>query len=117
MNREITPWKLVVNSLYPLENPMLVEPDFWNYIYDVSNKLRKELKNVVIRDNFSSLKMTLWDNDPFIVKKDGKISLNSKYRNKQYFSEVINYGLDDNIKNNILQVAKEVYLEKLTLTN
>jgi hypothetical protein len=109
MSRDLTPWKLVVNSLYAVREPMRIEPDFWEYIYIVADKIREEIRNIKIQDDHYSIQNVLWSIDPFISKEGGGVSLRNEFRNKDYFENVINEGLDYDIKNNLVVIISKAY--------
>lgn len=109
MCRELTPRSLVVNSLYGAAKPIPIEPDFWEYIFIVSNKLKERIKGIEIQNDHYSIENVLWYQDPFILKQGNTICLNDEFRNAPYFANIVNGGLDEDIKNILPIVVKEAY--------
>ena len=109
MCRELTSWNLVVNSLFGAERPIRIEPDFWQYILFVSDKLKEEISKVEIRNDHYSIENVLWYEDPLIIKQGDNIRLNDKYRDESYFSDIVNRGLDEDIKNTLPSLVKKAY--------
>lgn len=109
MCRELTPRSLVVNSLYAAVNPIPIEPDFWQYISIVSKILEERISDIEIRNDHYSIESVLWYQDPFILKQENTIHLNEKFRDESYFANIVNDGLDEDIKNILPSIIKEAY--------
>jgi len=109
MCRELTPRSLVVNSLYGANKPILIEPDFWKYLSILSKKLKERIENITIYNDHYSIENVLWYRDHLILERENTICLNDEFRNESYFKNVVNGGLDEDIRNRLPDIVREAY--------
>jgi len=100
MCRELTPWKFVINCLFFADKPLNINKEFWEYMYVASNEIKAKIKDIENYYDHYSVEAIIWHDPLFfsLNKKEETIELNKSTVDKNFLDTVVNYSIDDEIK-------------------
>ena len=116
MCRELTPWRFVVNCLSVATKPIRIDDEFWKYTYLAAEQVKQKFKNVEIVNDHYSLEDVIYQ--PILLKVNNEkrtVELDKQEirkfcgGEKQFLEEIVNYGLDRDIKEGLASLMEEAY--------
>ncbi|MDH4226988.1 MAG: hypothetical protein OEV59_04440 [Deltaproteobacteria bacterium] len=112
MSRELTPWRFVVNCLHVAKGPIKIDSEFWKYTSTASAAVSGSLKNVTIVSDHYSLDEVI-NFKPILLCIDyGKKTIElDKSIDENYLNNIVNYGIDDDIKKKLPGIIDKAYQE------
>lgn len=116
MCRELTPWRFVVNCLFVATKPIRIDDEFWKYTYFAAEQVKQKFENVEIVNDHYSLEDVIYkpillkvNNEKRTVELDKQEIRRFYAGEKQFLEEIVNYGLDGDIKKGLPSLMEEAY--------